>query len=235
MNITVVIPTLNEERCLPGLLEHLAGMTFDEIIVVDGGSQDRTLKVVQPFALSTQHSALSTVRLLAAPRGRASQMNAGAAAAHGDVLLFLHADTRLPADACAQIHGALSEPACVGGRFDVRFDRETGLGWLVSGLMNLRSRWTGISTGDQAIFVRRPVFEKLGGFADLPLMEDVEFSRRLKAAGYVAALRAKVVTSYRRWNACGPIRTIMLMWWLRLLYWVGVSPHTLRHLYGEVR
>ncbi|WP_447974401.1 TIGR04283 family arsenosugar biosynthesis glycosyltransferase [Nitrospira sp. Kam-Ns4a] len=162
-------------------------------------------------------------------------MNAGAAASSGDVLLFLHADTRLPDDARGAIEQALRDPACVGGRFDVRFDRDCGAAWLVSHLMNLRSRWTGIATGDQAIFVRREVFERLGGFADVPLMEDVDFSRRLKRAGRLVPLRSTVVTSFRRWEACGPVRTILLMWLLRFLYWLGVSPHRLQHLYGHVR
>jgi len=243
MTITVVIPVLNEERYLPLLLKRLAGTAFDEIIVVDGGSQDRTLEIVRSLAGNGQwaippHS-LSPIAprlaLLASPAGRATQMNAGASAARSEILLFLHADTSPPDEACAEIAGALQDVSCVGGRFDVRFERDVGIGWLVSRLMNLRSRLTGICTGDQAIFVRRSVFERLGGFADLPLMEDVEFSRRLKATGRVAALHAKVVTSYRRWDTYGPIRTIILMWALRLLYWMGVSPRRLAHLYSAVR
>jgi rSAM/selenodomain-associated transferase 2 len=242
MTIAVIIPTLNEERHLPLALERLAAMAFEEIIVVDGGSQDRTLEIIADFGLSIADcpqspipNRKSQIRLLTAPPGRARQMNAGAAATHGEVLLFLHADTSLPREACREIERVLQDPGCVGGRFDVRFEQDTGWGWMISRLMNLRSRLTGICTGDQAIFVRRSVFERLGGFAELPLMEDLEFSRRLKAAGRVAALRAKVVTSYRRWATSGPIRTIILMWALRLLYWLGVSPRRLAHLYGEIR
>ncbi len=232
MRISVVVPALNEERVLADTLRRALALGFDEVIVVDGGSHDGTRDVAESALAG---SPAGRARLLTAPTGRARQMNAGAAASGGDVLLFLHADTRLPHDARAAIERALHDPACVGGRFDVRFDRGGGTAWLVSRLMNLRSRWTGIATGDQAIFVRREVFERLGGFSDVPLMEDVDFSRRLKRAGRLAPLRATVVTSFRRWEACGPVRTILLMWLLRFLYWLGVSPHRLRHLYGHVR
>jgi rSAM/selenodomain-associated transferase 2 len=246
MTITVVIPTLNEERTILITLSRTVGMGFDELIVVDGGSHDRTREIVQAFAsapaiihqrsvLSPQPSALSPVSLLTAPPGRARQMNAGGASSKGDVLLFLHADTSLPSDARQAVERALEDPACVGGRFDVRFERDSGLGWLISRMMNLRSRWTGIATGDQAIFVRRSVFEQLGGYSDLPIMEDVDFTRRLKRTGLVAALRSKVTTSYRRWGTGGPLRTILLMWVLRFLYWIGISPHSLTRLYTAVR
>jgi len=253
MTITVVIPTLNEEAVLPRTLSQAASLGFDELIVVDGGSHDRTREIVQAFPsapaislqsstishqrsiLSPQSSALSPVSLLTAPPGRANQMNAGAAASKGTVLLFLHADTSLPSDARQAVERALEDPACVGGRFDVRFERDSGPGWLISRMMNLRSRWTGIATGDQAIFVRRSLFEQLGGYSDLPIMEDVDFSRRLKGIGRLSALRSKVITSYRRWDTRGPLRTILWMWVLRSLYWIGISPHRLRHLYGTVR
>jgi len=246
MTITVVIPTLNEEAVLPRTLSQAASLGFDELIVVDGGSHDRTREIVQAFAsapaislqrsiLSPQSSALSPVSLLTAPPGRANQMNAGAAASKGTVLLFLHADTSLPSDARQAVERALEDPACVGGRFDVRFERDSGPGWLISRMMNLRSRWTGIATGDQAIFVRRSLFEQLGGYSDLPIMEDVDFSRRLKRTGRLSALRSKVITSYRRWDTRGPLRTMLLMWVLRFLYWIGISPHRITRLYGSVR
>jgi len=246
MTITVVIPTLNEEAVLPRTLSQAASLGFDELIVVDGGSHDRTREIVQAFAsapaiglqrsmLSPQSSALSPVSLLTAPPGRANQMNAGAAASEGTVLLFLHADTSLPSDARQAVERALEDPACVGGRFDVRFERDSGPGWLISRMMNLRSRWTGIATGDQAIFVRRSLFEQLGGYSDLPIMEDVDFSRRLKRTGRLSALRSKVITSYRRWETRGPLRTMLLMWVLRFLYWIGINPHRLSQLYGAVR
>lgn len=117
----------------------------------------------------------------------------------------------------------------------MRFEQDKGFGWMISRMMNLRSRWTGIATGDQAIFVRRTVFERLGGYSDLPIMEDVDFSRRLKRVGRLSAVRSKVITSYRRWDTRGLLRTILLMWVLRFLYWIGISPHSLTRLYGSVR
>ncbi|MGH7231415.1 MAG: TIGR04283 family arsenosugar biosynthesis glycosyltransferase [Nitrospiraceae bacterium] len=230
------MPVLNEERLLLKTLAHTAALGFEELIVVDGGSRDRTREIVQAFQLSsTLHSALGTVKLLTTPSERAHQMNAGAAVSRGDVLLFLHADTRLPSDAGESVARALEDTHCVGGRFDVCFEPDSGWRWVISRMMNLRSRWTGIATGDQALFVRRAVFERLGGFADIPIMEDVEFTRRLKRAGRIAALRTPVKTSYRRWQTGGPLRTILLMWTLRSLYWLGISPRTLSHLYGEAR
>lgn len=162
-------------------------------------------------------------------------MNAGASHSLADVLLFLHADTQLPDGARQAVEEALADPACVGGRFDLRFERDTGMAWLIARLISLRSRWSGISTGDQALFVRREVFVNLGGFADLPIMEDVDFTRRLKRGGRVIPLRALVKTSYRRWERCGALRTIVLMWALRFLYWMGVNPNKLKNLYSVVR
>jgi rSAM/selenodomain-associated transferase 2 len=230
MTISVVIPTLNEERALPLTLTHTVTLKFDEIIVVDGGSLDRTWEIATAFASHT-----SAMTCLVAPAGRACQMNAGARVSRSEVLLFLHADTHLPADARIDIERSLSVRGCVGGRFDVRFDRTSRLGTVISSMMNIRSRWSGLATGDQAIFVRRSVFEELGGFADIPLMEDLNFSRRLKGHGRVAALRSEVTTSYRRWETYGPVRTILLMWTLRFLYWIGVSPARLSRLYAAIR
>jgi rSAM/selenodomain-associated transferase 2 len=171
------------------------------------------------------------VRLVTSERGRARQMNAGAAAASGAIVLFLHADTRLPAGFEAAIIHALEDPSVVAGRFDVGFDNPGLAFGMIAGLMNLRSRLTGIFTGDQAIFVRRSVFEALGGYADLPLMEDVELSRRLKRCGRLACLRERVTTSARRWQRDGVARTIGLMWLLRFLYSGGVSPERLHRWY----
>jgi len=162
-------------------------------------------------------------------------MNEGAKASRGEVLLFLHADTQLPRDATTVINRALADHRMVGGRFEVRFDRPSMWGTIISRMMNWRSRLSGLATGDQALFVRRPLFEQMGGFADMPLMEDIEFSRRLKRKGATAALTATVTTSFRRWEQQGPLRTILLMWTLRFLYWIGVSPHTLSRWYGLVR
>lgn len=230
MTIAVIIPTLNEEATIASMLAETARLHVEEIVVVDGGSADRTVALVQAFC---EHE--PRARWMAAPAGRASQMNAGAKGCRGHILLFLHADTRLPTTAPAAIEAALADPTTVGGRFDIRFDRPSLWGPVISRLMNWRSRWSGIATGDQAIFVRRDVFERLGGFADVPLMEDVDFSRRLKRVGRIAALRETAVTSFRRWAHEGPLQTILLMWTLRFLYWIGVSPTQLHRWYRAVR
>jgi len=235
MPISVIIPTLNEERTIMTTLAHTAALGFDELIVVDGGSLDQTPVLVESYRRRTQSPAQSPVRLVTAPGGRARQMNEGAKASRGEILLFLHADTELPSDAKTIIETTLADQRMVGGRFDVRFDRPSMWGTIISRMMNWRSRLSGIATGDQALFVRRPVFEQMGGFADMPLMEDIDFSRRLKRKGATAALTATVTTSFRRWERHGPLRTILLMWALRFLYWIGISPSHLLEWYKAVR
>ena len=230
MTFTVVIPALNEAAVIETTLTHTVRLGFDDILVVDGGSSDRTNSIVETVAAHNP-----AVRLVLSAAGRARQLNAGAGASAADVLVFLHADSQLPARARSVIEEALRNPAVVGGRFDVRFDRPSIWGRLISASMNVRSRWTLISTGDQAIFVRRDIFERVGGFSEIPIMEDIDFTRRLKRMGPVAALGEPVTTSFRRWAQKGPIRTILLMWSLRLLYWIGVSPHRLARFYAAVR
>lgn len=221
--VSVIIPTLNEGPRLAPLLASLHAVVPEpEIVVVDGGSGDATPEVVRRFP---------RVALIVSPRGRARQMNAGARAATGDVLLFLHADTVLPAGALEAVAAAFRLPGVVGGRFDVRFDSTRPIFKLIAAMMNLRSRASGIATGDQAIFVRRHVFAALGGYPDIPLMEDVEFSRRLKRQGRLAFLDLRVTTSARKWQQEGVARTILLMWTLRLLYVVGVPPARLHRWY----
>lgn len=227
MTISVIIPTLNEARIIADTLSHTAGLGFDELIVVDGGSTDGTASIAA--------TNMSGARVIAAPRGRARQLNVGAQASQGDILVFLHADTHLPLTARQEIVAAFTDDGIVGGRFDVRFDRPTVLGRIISTMMNYRSRWSGVATGDQAIFVSRRTFDQLGGFADIPLMEDIDFSRRMKRMGRLAMLQDHVVTSFRRWDAKGPVKTIVLMWGLRFLYWIGVSPHRLQHYYAAIR
>jgi rSAM/selenodomain-associated transferase 2 len=231
MYISVIMPVLNEEQILGKTLLHTLSLSLDEVIVVDGRSGDRTPDLVTSL-IQTNPGNLS---LLITSPGRACQMNAGATISHGDVLVFLHADTQLPSNARGQIEQALVDPAYVGGRFDVQFEPETRWGRIISRMMNWRSRWSGIATGDQAIFVRRECFEQLGGFSDMPIMEDIDFTRRVKRAGRMAALRATVITSYRRWEQRGPVKTIALMWLLRALYWLGISPHALTRMYAHVR
>ena len=235
MPISVIIPTLNEERTIIATLAHTATLGFDELIVVDGGSLDQTPVLVESYRRGTQSPAQNPVRLVTAPCGRARQMNEGAKASRGEILLFLHADTQLPGEAKTMIDTTLADQRMVGGRFDVRFDSPSMWGTVISKMMNWRSRLSGLATGDQALFVRRPIFEQMGGFADMPLMEDIDFSRRLKRKGATASLTATVTTSFRRWERHGPLRTILLMWTLRFLYWIGVSPHRLEKLYTTVR
>lgn len=230
MTISVIIPTLNEEKSLPQTLACLSAAAFTEIIIVDGGSTDGTLSLAQEFCARAPNA-----RIITAPRGRARQMNEGAKAGQGDILLFLHADTQLPAQAGRIVESALVKHIAVGGRFNVQFDSPSAWGRVISSFMNRRSRLTGIATGDQALFVRRHVFELLGGFSEIPLMEDIEFSARLQQAGRTVALRDTVVTSFRRWDTQGPLRTILLMWTMRFLYWAGVNPHQLARVYRSVR
>jgi rSAM/selenodomain-associated transferase 2 len=224
MTISVIIPTLNEAQNIRATLDRLHHPAFSEILAVEGGSRDGTAALAVPIA-----------KVLRAPTGRARQMNTGAATASGDVLLFLHADTLLPQTAADDITAALADSRVAGGHFDARITPDRGLLWLVGRMMSWRARLTGIATGDQAIFVRRKVFEAIGGFPDIPLMEDIAFSRRLKRAGRVTALRSCVVTSGRRWEQHGVGRTILLMWWLRLLFFLGVSPDRLKRLYADAR
>jgi rSAM/selenodomain-associated transferase 2 len=235
MPISVIIPTLNEERTIIATLAHTATLGFDELIVVDGGSTDTTPTLLESYRLSPQATGLSPVSWVTAPPGRARQMNEGAKAGRGEVFLFLHADTRLPRNAKTVINAVMADQQMVGGRFDIQFDHPSMWRTMISTTMNWRSRLSGLATGDQALFVRRSIFEQMGGFADMPLMEDIEFSRRLKRKGTTAALTATVTTSFRRWEQQGPLQTILLMWALRFLYWGGMSPHTLNRWYGSVR
>jgi rSAM/selenodomain-associated transferase 2 len=220
--LSIIVPMLDEAPGITAALSALAPLRQRgaEVIAVDGGSTDGTLELARPHADTA----------LSAPRGRARQMNAGAAAARGDTMLFLHADTRLPEAADRLIAQALSRGAH-WGRFDVRIEGRPAMLRTIAAMMNLRSRITGIATGDQAMFVRRSAFERIGGFPDQPLMEDIELSRRLGALGSPACLRARVTTSGRRWEARGVWPTIFLMWRLRWRYWRGASPHELAQAY----
>ena len=219
--LSIVMPVLDEGEHITACLEALAPLRARgvQLIVVDGGSRDGTPALC--------HGRADAV--LSAARGRALQMNAGAHAATGSVLLFLHADTRLPDEAPALIAAAIVQSAW--GRFDVDIEGRSPLLPVVARLMNLRSRWTGIATGDQALFVRRTAFEAAAGFPAQPLMEDIELSKRLRRIGPPACLRAKVRTSGRRWDSRGAWRTILLMWRLRLLYSLGVPAERLAAAY----
>ena len=220
--MSIVLPVLDEAAGIAATLQVLAPLRGrgHEVVVVDGGSQDGTA------ALATPHAD----RVIASPRGRARQMNAGAALAQGDVLLFLHADTTLPPCADALIGTAIQRGAR-WGRFDVSITGDAVMFPLIAALMNLRSRLTGIATGDQALFVERQLFQQLKGYADQPLLEDIELSRRLRKIAPPACLRQRVQTSGRRWLQRGVWRTIVLMWRLRWRYWRGASPEALARAY----
>ena len=222
--LSIIIPTLDEETGIATTLAALAPLRAREVevIVVDGGSRDRTVAIACPLC----------DRLITAPRGRASQMNAGAGAARGGVLLFLHADTRLPDDADRLAVDGLARSGRPWGRFDVRIAGSHPLFPLIAALMNLRSRLTGIATGDQAMFVATAAFAAVGGYPDIPLMEDIVLSRRLKRLGRPLCLSARALTSGRRWEKHGVMRTILTMWRLRLAFFLGAAPDTLAARYG---
>ncbi len=222
MQLSIVVPVLDEAAGISASLHALAPLRGlgHEVIVVDGGSRDATPALAAPLADA----------VLASPRGRARQMNLGAAAARGGVLLFLHADTALPADAAGPLEQALASGAR-WGRFDVRISGRSAMLPVIAALMNARSRLTGIATGDQAIWVEAALFRQLGGYAELPLMEDIELSRRLRAVSPPSCLREQVLTSGRRWEQRGVWRTIFLMWRLRWLYWRGTPAEQLAQAY----
>jgi rSAM/selenodomain-associated transferase 2 len=222
--LSIVIPVLDEAATIADALAALAPWRARgaEIVVVDGGSRDATVEAARSLA----------DRVLAAPRGRGSQMNAGAAMAHGDVLVFLHADTRLPPDADRLIPRALEQSSRAWGRFDVTIKGRSPLLRVVAAMMNLRSRLSGIATGDQAMFMTREAFARAGGFPDIALMEDIVLSRRLKRIGRPACLAALATTSGRRWDRDGVVRTVALMWRLRLAFFLGAEPARLARRYG---
>lgn len=227
MRIAVIIPTLNEAAAIADTLRSLQGLRAagHVIVVADGASDDTTVALASPLADIVVQVA----------RGRARQMNAGARATDAEAYVFLHADTRLPEGGVAAIDSALSDGRHVWGRFDITIDGRSRWLPLVGAMMNLRSRASGIATGDQAIFVARQAFDAIAGFPDWPLMEDIGLSRSLKRLSRPAALRLRVTTAGRRWDTRGPMRTILFMWWLRWRFFLGAKPEHLAHLYSSVR
>lgn len=223
-----MVITLNEGAVIRDCLEHLrpavAADGDAEVIVSDGGSTDGTATVAAGYA-----------RVVIQPGGRAAGLNAGAALAGGQILLLLHADTRLPPGAFGLVRAALADPAVVGGRFRVSFDNPSLRFRLVAFSINLRDRLLRGFTGDQAVFVRAAVFRAMGGYAPLPLMEDLDFARRLERQGRVVRLPQAVVTAARRWERHGLVRTVLRMWTLRLLYRSGVHPRHLAPHYRDAR
>jgi rSAM/selenodomain-associated transferase 2 len=222
--LSIIVPVLDEGEGIAAALDALADLRAPgvEVIVVDGGSRDATAPRARARA----------DRVISAPRGRALQMNAGAEKACGDVLLFLHADTRLPADADHIVLNGLARSGRAWGRFDVKIDGDSPLLVAVAWLMNIRSRLTGIATGDQAIFARCDAFRSIGGFPAIALMEDIALSKRLKRVSRPLCLRACAVTSGRRWDKNGVVSTVLLMWRLRLAYFLGADPKALARQYG---
>jgi rSAM/selenodomain-associated transferase 2 len=224
--LSIIVPALNEAGVIGEALGALAPARARgvEIVVADGGSNDQTIAIARPLC----------DRIVNAPRGRGTQMNAGAAAARGDVFLFLHADTRLPENFDTLVISGITASKRAWGRFDIRIVGRHSLLPVVAAMMNLRSRITGISTGDQAVFVTREAFSALGGFPDVALMEDLVLSRRLNRLTRPLCLSARATTSGRRWDERGFFRTVFLMWRLRLAFFLGASPDALARSYGYV-
>lgn len=224
--LSVIVPMFNEEQTIVRTLRALrAGAPGAELIVVDGGSRDRSREIATG----------NCDRLIESARGRARQLNAGAAIARGSILAFVHADTVVPVDFAVQIKRALAQPTIGGGRFDVVLDNSALPYRLIGALISIRSRLSRTGTGDQAIFVRREIFRRLGGFPEIAICEDLEFTRRLKRAGKVACLRSRVITSARRWEQAGVLRTSLRMWTIRLLFLAGIRPEHLSRWYADVR
>jgi rSAM/selenodomain-associated transferase 2 len=222
--VSVIVPTRNEAATIADTLSRLREPEVLEVLVVDGESEDATVDLARPLA----------DRVIGASPGRARQMNRGAEIARGEVLLFLHADTKPPRGFAAAIVEACGGDA-IGGRFDVELDAPGFAYRVIGAAINVRSRWSGLFTGDQGLFIRRDVFESLGGYPDQPLLEDLALARAMKRRGPTAALRLRVRTSARRWQRHGVARTVLLMWWIRLLDALGVAPATIARLYVDAR
>ncbi|MGZ8195337.1 MAG: TIGR04283 family arsenosugar biosynthesis glycosyltransferase [Methylosarcina sp.] len=221
MKFSVIVPTLNEEHSILACLSALQALRDRcEIIVVDGGSSDKTRIIAEDWA----------DRLILSEKGRARQMNTGARAATGDVLIFLHADTFLPENAPELIQQQVERDG-EWGRFDVQLSGDHFMFKIIGQLMNWRSRLTGIATGDQALFVTKKAFISAGGYPEIALMEDIAFSKTLKNTGPPVCLKARVISSSRKWQQEGIVRTIALMWSLRLQYFFGADPEALAHRY----
>ena len=222
MKLSIIIPVYNEAKNISALLRRLRDYRFQghEVIVVDGGSRDNSFDCAMGLV----------DKLLMSKQGRALQMNVGAEQAEGDILLFLHADTHLPMDADKLIANVINKDK-IWGRFDVSLSGEHRFFRIIETMINLRSCITGVATGDQAIFVKRSIFEQSGAYPEIKLMEDIALSKQLKSHGKPACINERVITSSRKWEDNGIVKTVLLMWRLRLLYFLGVSPEKLSSLY----
>lgn len=220
MELSIIIPALNEKEVIEKTLMEIVKVPGIEVIVSDGGSTDSTPEISANIA-----------RVVKSRPGRGTQMNAGASEASGDVLLFLHADTLLPENWEEKVLSVMSDERVVGGAFSLSIDSAKISHKIIAAAANIRSRVTGIHYGDQGIFVRRSVFEGIGGFRDIPIMEDVDLMRRLKKVGRLVMLKDKVATSARRWDKEGAFYTTIRNWLLITLYYIGVAPRRLYSLY----
>jgi rSAM/selenodomain-associated transferase 2 len=232
VRVSVILPALNEEASLPAAIRSAREAGADEMIVVDGGSTDGTVEAARLLADI----------VIGRPAGRAAQMNAGVRSSSGDILVFLHADTLLPPGSLDAVRAAVGEGGISGGAFSVRLAVSPSSSLYRKAILRLTGRMIGVRsrifrtyTGDQAIFIRRDAFESIGGFPEIPLMEDVEFSRRIAARGKTVLLPVRISTSGRRWETFGPVRTILLMWGLRLAYSLGMPPARCAELYRRSR
>ena len=223
--ISIIIPVLNEANTINGVLARILGASNVEVIVVDGGSQDETVALAQSVG----------VKVIAATGGRASQMNAGAAVATGSILLFLHADTHLPPAFDTLVRQVLQNTGAIAGAFELRIDAELWGIRLIEKMVNLRSRFLSLPYGDQAIFLKASIFKEIGGFPNLPIMEDFELMRRLKRYGKIAIAPAPVVTSGRRWQKLGVVRTTLINQLIIIGYFLGVPPARLARWYRQRR
>lgn len=223
ISIAIVVPVLNEERELDSAIKHLQTVNADELVFIDGGSVDSSTNILEQ----------NKVIWYASKPGRAKQMNLGASKVTSDIILFLHTDTLLCSSYLQKIRASMQDSKVIAGRFDIILSGSHLMFRLVELFVNWRSRLTRISSGDQAMFIRRDIFESLGGFPDQVLMEDIEMSKRLKVLGKITCLHEQVVTSSRRWEKHGIFRTILLMWRLRFQYWLGADPANLKQQYVD--